>query len=174
MSMANQRLDRLKLLMKDRDFDWPSEEKLKENRLQRNLKAAETQSTVSSLTEQTNPSYKASDLSEPPLLSSSMSSYTPPIAFQSELNMPPKTQNKQSGPKAADKSIKMSAGKTAMTQRRIDDMAAVNVSFCPIIAVSKFPYRFMSSNGPANKMLVDQISQGLFAEGKFWDRAWSV
>ena len=172
--MANQRLSRLKLLMKDRDFDWPSEEEIRGNKLKRDLIVAETQSTASSLTERTDLSIKASDFSEPPLDSSSMSSFTPSIAFQSEFAIPLKNQNNRTSTSAAGKATATTARKTAINQCQVGDMADINVSFCPITAVSKYPYRFMNSHGPANKMLVDQISRELFAKEKFWDRAWTV
>ena len=172
--MANQRLNRLKSLMKDRDFDWPSEEKLKENKLQRDLVNSQTQSAATSLTELTDAPPKAYNFSKPSLHSSSLSLHTPSDTFESEVTMPPKHQNKQGGGQPINKPVQTNVGTSIMIQRQTGDMADINVSFCPIVAVSKYPYRFMSQAGPANKLLVDQISLGLFANQKFWDRSWSV
>ena len=42
--------------------------------------------------------------------------------------------------------------------------------FCPILAVSRLPYKFIN----ANQTTRDIISQQFFASGKFWDRRWTV
>ena len=73
-----------------------------------------------------------------------------------------------------EKEVIATPDEAADLQLQIGDMADVNVSFCPIMAVSKYPYRFMPSGGPANKVLVDLVSHTLFAGGKFWQRQWTV
>ncbi|PGH11314.1 hypothetical protein AJ79_04930 [Helicocarpus griseus UAMH5409] len=41
-------------------------------------------------------------------------------------------------------------------------------SFCPIIAVSRFPYKYVRSSEK------DRIAKGFFDAGKFWDRCWDL
>ena len=40
--------------------------------------------------------------------------------------------------------------------------------FCPLKAVQKYPYRYVSKQGQ------DKVSRSFFARGRFWDRAWNM
>ena len=42
--------------------------------------------------------------------------------------------------------------------------------FCPLLAVSKYPYKFLN----ASSKICDKVSQQYFASGKFWNRRWTV
>ncbi len=41
-------------------------------------------------------------------------------------------------------------------------------SFCPIVAVSKYPYRYLS------KPDSETVANRFFNEGKFWEREWEL
>ena len=175
--MADQKLNRLKLLMKDREFDWPSQEQLEANRREK----SRTESSIPSISSsQANKEVESTSYSLKPEASNPVahplpiSSVTTSSESKPQSTMPKKRQSPQKGRQPLDKVAMGTSGKSVATGRQLGDMAEVNVSFCPIMAVSKYPYRFMSSQGPANKMLADQVSKELFAGGKFWQRQWSV
>lgn len=41
-------------------------------------------------------------------------------------------------------------------------------AFCPLLAVSKFPYKFVRNSS------ADKIAKGFFDQGKFWLRTWDL
>ena len=47
-------------------------------------------------------------------------------------------------------------------------MSSPNQTFCPVSAVSKFPYKYMRKNDS------EQVSQEYFAGGRFWARTWNL
>ena len=54
--------------------------------------------------------------------------------------------------------------------RLLGQLASSGQSFCPILAVSKYPYRYLYSSSAT----VDLVSQSFFAAGKFWARKWTM
>jgi hypothetical protein len=46
--------------------------------------------------------------------------------------------------------------------------APLGMNFCPLIAITKFPYKFVS------KQYMQQIASAFFDEGKIWNRDWEV
>lgn len=48
------------------------------------------------------------------------------------------------------------------------DLANLSIPFCPIMAISKYPYRFVSKHESEN------VAQAFFTEGKFWERLWDM
>lgn len=46
--------------------------------------------------------------------------------------------------------------------------APLGMNFCPLIAITKFPYKFV------NKQYMQQIASAFFDEGKIWNRDWEV
>lgn len=52
----------------------------------------------------------------------------------------------------------------------VGDRASEGMAFCPIMAVSKFPYRFM---GKVNRV-TEEVSKMFFAGNKFWERKWTM
>jgi hypothetical protein len=46
--------------------------------------------------------------------------------------------------------------------------APLGISFCPLLAVTKFPYKFVK------KESMQQIATAFFDEGKIWNREWEV
>lgn len=54
--------------------------------------------------------------------------------------------------------------------RPVGEEAPPNSNFCPILAVSKYPYRFMT----ATTAIVDEVSRKFFAGNEFWNRTWTL
>ena len=50
----------------------------------------------------------------------------------------------------------------------IGRLAPVNQAFCPVIAVSKYPYKFVSQD------ISEPIAERFFNDSKFWYRPWDV
>ena len=46
--------------------------------------------------------------------------------------------------------------------------APLGMNFCPLIAITKFPYKFV------NKKHMQEIATAFFDEGKIWNRDWEV
>ncbi|KAL9052680.1 MAG: hypothetical protein Q9162_005239 [Coniocarpon cinnabarinum] len=51
---------------------------------------------------------------------------------------------------------------------RLGELAPVHQAFCPIMAVSKYPYKFVASD------ISESIADRFFNAGKFWDRTWDI
>ena len=51
---------------------------------------------------------------------------------------------------------------------RQGEPAPFGVRFCPFIAVTKLPYKFV------NKQFMQQIATAFFDAGKIWNREWDV
>lgn len=54
--------------------------------------------------------------------------------------------------------------------RSLGQLAGLGQSFCPILAVSKYPYRYLYPSSTT----ADEVSQSFFATGKFWTRKWTM
>ena len=52
----------------------------------------------------------------------------------------------------------------------IGELAKPGMDFCPIVAVSKFPYKYMDPQS----QISDKVSKGYFANEKFWNREWTL
>ena len=50
------------------------------------------------------------------------------------------------------------------------DMGPLQIWYCPILAVAKFPYKFMKGSAA----LVEKVSWRYFASSKIWDRKWTM
>ncbi|MCJ1417033.1 hypothetical protein MMC32_003372 [Xylographa parallela] len=50
------------------------------------------------------------------------------------------------------------------------DMGPLQIWYCPILAVAKFPYKFMKGSAA----LVEKVSWRYFASSKIWDRKWTI
>jgi hypothetical protein len=55
-----------------------------------------------------------------------------------------------------------------ITQGLQDTTICESGSFCPLVAVSRFPYKFIRGE------LTQPIANEFFAEGKFWKRRWDL
>jgi hypothetical protein len=51
---------------------------------------------------------------------------------------------------------------------RKDEPAPLGVNFCPFIAITKLPYKFVK------KEFMQEIATAFFDEGKIWSREWDV
>lgn len=51
---------------------------------------------------------------------------------------------------------------------RFGEVASEGMSFCPILAVAKFPYKYIS------KRFSDAVSDKFFNKGQFWNRKWDL
>jgi hypothetical protein len=47
-------------------------------------------------------------------------------------------------------------------------LAPPDLEFCPILALSKFPYKFIE------KKSMQSVATEFFDGGKFWDRKWNL
>ncbi|MCJ1432189.1 hypothetical protein MMC27_001545 [Xylographa pallens] len=54
--------------------------------------------------------------------------------------------------------------------RNTGDMGPLQIWYCPILAVAKFPYKFMKGSAE----LVEKVSWRYFASSKIWDRKWTI
>ncbi|MCJ1389545.1 hypothetical protein MMC18_002402 [Xylographa bjoerkii] len=54
--------------------------------------------------------------------------------------------------------------------RTTGDMGPLQIGYCPILAVAKFPYKFMKGSAA----LVEKVSWRYFASSKIWDRKWTI
>lgn len=50
----------------------------------------------------------------------------------------------------------------------VGTLASLDENFCPVLAVSKYPYRFVA------KELSEVLADAFFNGGKFWERPWDV
>ncbi|KAI9928988.1 hypothetical protein MW887_001381 [Aspergillus wentii] len=71
-------------------------------------------------------------------------------------------EQEQKGPDTAQDEAKASEDKEEPTE------ASLVGSFCPLIAVSRFPYKYIRGE------LSQQVANAFFDGGKFWDRCWDV
>ena len=56
-----------------------------------------------------------------------------------------------------------------ISQPLIGTLAKPGESFCPIITISKYPYKYIR-----NEQIKEQIADGYFNGGKFWRRVWDL
>jgi len=54
---------------------------------------------------------------------------------------------------------------------RVGEVAPTDIRFCPILALSKFPYKFL---GRSNQNSQQAIATAFFDQGKFWGRTWNL
>ena len=54
--------------------------------------------------------------------------------------------------------------------RTTGDKGPLQIGYCPILAVAKFPYKFMKGSA----VLVEKVSWRYFASSKIWDRKWTM
>ena len=59
-------------------------------------------------------------------------------------------------------------GSTATTATILGELSPPGLAFCPVKAVEKYPYRYVSKAGQ------DKVASGFFAGGRFWERYWSL
>ncbi|KAI9839010.1 MAG: hypothetical protein M1837_002297 [Sclerophora amabilis] len=52
--------------------------------------------------------------------------------------------------------------------RQRGQLTSPGQSFCPILAVAKYPYRHINKEGQ------DEVAQAFFVEGRFWERDWDI
>ncbi|MCJ1289292.1 hypothetical protein MMC34_000824 [Xylographa carneopallida] len=52
----------------------------------------------------------------------------------------------------------------------IGDLGPLQIGYCPILAVTKFPYKFMRGSAA----LVEKVSRKYFVSSKIWDRKWTI
>ena len=52
----------------------------------------------------------------------------------------------------------------------IGDLGPLQIGYCPILAVTKFPYKFMRGSAA----LVEKVSRKYFVSSKIWDRKWTM
>ena len=55
--------------------------------------------------------------------------------------------------------------------REVGELPPLEMTFCPILAVSKFPYKFMSTS---SAFISEDVSRHFFAADKFWMRKWTM
>jgi hypothetical protein len=55
-------------------------------------------------------------------------------------------------------------------ERPVGELAPRNAEFCPILAVSRYPYKYMDPKSAIS----DKVSKAYFANEKFWKREWSL
>ena len=53
----------------------------------------------------------------------------------------------------------------------VGELPPLEMTFCPILAVSKFPYKFMSTS---SAFMSEEVSRHFFAADKFWMRQWTM
>ncbi|KAI9703587.1 MAG: hypothetical protein M1836_007357 [Candelina mexicana] len=51
---------------------------------------------------------------------------------------------------------------------QIGRLSPVSITFCPILAVAKYPYKYVT------KETQERVAQAFFAAGKFWERKWDL
>ena len=87
-----------------------------------------------------------------------------------QLVKPPKAPINQqsSNPVPAKPVITNSGGITYPFDERVGEPAPLGLNFCPLLAVAKFPYKFVP------KKLLQPIATAFFDEGKVWTRGWDV
>lgn len=56
------------------------------------------------------------------------------------------------------------------TTLEVGEEAVAGMRFCPLMAISRFPYKYLS----ANKRLMEGVADTAFNDGKFWERRWTV
>ena len=56
------------------------------------------------------------------------------------------------------------------SERQVGELSKITDTFCPITAVSKFPYKYMQSSPVAS----EEVSRKYFAAGEFWTRHWTM
>ncbi|MCJ1307140.1 hypothetical protein MMC25_000786 [Agyrium rufum] len=164
--MATEKLNRLKMLMQDTDFQWPTEEELLANKLR--------QSQVNDEPEPPKPETsapKATEVpppcSEPP--NTAISRVLASLVDGSEPNTEtPVRDFTRSKPPFSMNDKDIIGGDDEA--RKVGQLSSAGRSFCPIHAVAKYPYRFLSQTPTAMEL----VSQAGFAGGKFWEREWSI
>ncbi|MCJ1475032.1 hypothetical protein MMC13_003692 [Lambiella insularis] len=52
----------------------------------------------------------------------------------------------------------------------IKDLGCLGIGYCPILAVAKYPYKFMKGSAA----LTEQVACNFFSAAKFWDRKWTL
>ncbi|KAH0537140.1 hypothetical protein FGG08_006044 [Glutinoglossum americanum] len=56
-----------------------------------------------------------------------------------------------------------------LLSNKLGQLASPGLSFCPVQAVSKYPYKYIH-----NKALQDVVASSFFAGGKFFERSWDI
>lgn len=55
--------------------------------------------------------------------------------------------------------------------RMIGDLGPLGAGYCPILAVAKYPYRFMKGS---STMLTEKVASRFFTSAKIWNRKWTM
>ena len=155
--MADTPLSRLELLMQGEDYKWFQEEKVS---AERRLKSTALAPPV---------------LPEQDLITSDPTNWKS-NQFHSILSISGSDHGKPLSKKPAR--LRESAKKLGISEmaepdpqgRVIGQLTDPDEFFCPLMAVSKYPYKFLA----ANSATCEKVSQLYFASGKFWDRKWTV
>ena len=146
--MASKQLERLKLLLGDAT-----------------IKAAEKTA--------------ANTQSDPHLASSDVNTTSNPSPDISgggvSLNTPDLTHSTPAMNSGSDIKSVWTTGSSSMagsigTETPVGQLAPFGTQLCPIVAVSKFPYTHMNARSRDS----ERVSQGFFANGRFWERPWHL
>ena len=54
--------------------------------------------------------------------------------------------------------------------RTVGELASLDMTFCPVAAVSKYPYKYMRASPTVSEV----VSRNYFAAGIFWMRTWTM
>ncbi|MCJ1256446.1 hypothetical protein MMC24_004267 [Lignoscripta atroalba] len=54
--------------------------------------------------------------------------------------------------------------------RTVGELASLDMTFCPVAAVSKYPYKYMRASPTVSEV----VSRNYFAAGIFWMRTWTI
>ena len=150
------RLNRLHQLMKDESFEWPP------------VETTSNEFDLLSLDPNPPSNQDYTSPSDDYTHSNTFAQTPPPI----EINWPAKDPRRKSlnEEPSDDYLLMMSAINRDPQSRALGQLAEPNAKFCPIMAVSKYPYRYMDTYTATSA----KVSEGFFAGGKFFERQWTV
>ncbi|GAB7339866.1 hypothetical protein MBLNU457_6399t1 [Dothideomycetes sp. NU457] len=80
------------------------------------------------------------------------------------------SQKRSSSPKMKPKPLDPSSD-SLQTDKRLGEVSPLALRFCPILALAKFPYRYLPKSAWNSQQL---IASKFFDEGKFWQRDWNL
>ena len=86
-------------------------------------------------------------------------------AVRKTVDVPKKKQSKRRKPLLLAQAVDQDG-----ENRTTGDLGPLHIGYCPILAVTKFPYKFMKGSSA----IVEKVSWRFFACSRIWDRKWTM
>ncbi|KAH0556471.1 hypothetical protein GP486_005627 [Trichoglossum hirsutum] len=106
----------------------------------------------------------------PPTGGASRASTNIESGSQSPTATPPPSLSEQGSEAATERTRGSLSGENSLIPpTKLGQLASIESSFCPVQAVTKYPYKYIH-----DRLLQDAVASSFFAGGRFFERHWSI